>query len=311
VLGREHFCVGDLELLLLRQEGVLSRRQALGHYSRKAVEHRLTSRRWQVAHPGVYVTHTGPMTVRQRWWVALLAAGGGGAALLGGPSALAVLGMRGLDSWPIHVVVDDDRRRRRLPAGVVLHRTRYLPLEDQRRWRRPPCTTPARSLVDAARWASSDRDAVAVIAAGFQQRMVEAADLTDALDRMTHIKRRRLIVAAVADAAGGAESIAEVDFARLCRRHGLPEPSRQAVRVDAAGRRRYRDVYFDRWRLQVEIDGGQHMQVSSWYADMRQHNEIIIAGVRLLRFPAWMIRYKPDEAAAQLRAALTAAGWRG
>jgi very-short-patch-repair endonuclease len=83
------------------------------------------------------------------------------------------------------------------------------------------------------------------------------------------------------------------------------------VRVDAAGRRRYRDVYFDRWRLQVEIDGGQHMQVSSWYADMRQHNEIIIAGERLLRFPAWMIRYKPDEAAAQLRAALTAAGWRG
>jgi hypothetical protein len=82
----------------------------------------------------------------------------------------------------------------------------------------------------------------------------------------------------VADAAGGAESIAEVDFARLCRRHGLPEPSRQAVRVDAAGRRRYRDAYFDRWRLQVEIDGSHHMQVNSWYADMRQHNEITIAG---------------------------------
>jgi very-short-patch-repair endonuclease len=117
-------------------------------------------------------------------------------------------------------------------------------------------------------------------------------------------------VAAVADASGGAESIAEVDFARLCRRGRLPEPSRQAVRVDAAGRRRYRDVYFDTWGLHVEIDGAQHMEVRSWYADMRQQNEIVIAGERLLRFPAWMIRHKPDEVLDQVGAALRAAGWR-
>jgi len=207
------------------------------------------------------------------------------------------------------VLADIGRQVRSPPPGVMVHRTRHLPPEDQRRLGRPPCTTPARSLVDAARWAASDRDAVAVIASGFQQRLVRAVDLAPVLDRMTRINRRQLILEAVADAAGGAESIAEIDFARVCRRYGLPEPSRQAVRSDAAGRRRYRDVYFDRWRLQVEIDGAQHMQVSSWYADMRQQNEITIAGERLLRFPAWMIRHKPGEAVAQIHAALTLAGW--
>jgi hypothetical protein len=300
----------DLEFLLFLQDGVISRWQALRHLSKKAVRHRLASGRWQVAHPGVYLTHTGAMTVRQRWWVASLAVGGGHAALLAGVSALAVLGMRGLGSRQIHVVVGVRRQLRHPPPGVVVHRTRHMPPEDQHRLGRPPCTMPARSLVDAARWAPTDRDAVAVIAAGFQQRLVGAVDMAPVLDRMTHVKRRQLIVAAVADAAGGAESIAEIDFARLCRRHGLPEPSRQAVRLDAAGRRRYRDVYFDRWRLQVEIDGAQHMETSSWYADMRQQNEIAIAGERLLRFPAWVIRRNPDEAAEQVRAALTAAGWR-
>jgi very-short-patch-repair endonuclease len=278
--------------------------------SEGAIRHRLMSGRWQVAHPGVYLTHSGPMTGLQRPWVAALAVGRGQPALLAGVSALTVMGMRGLDARRIHVLVGVGQQRRRPPRGVVVHRTRHLPLEDQHRLGRPPCTMPARSVVDAAQWARSDQDAVAVVAAAFQQRLVAAVDVAPVLARMTHVKRRPVIVAAMADAAGGAESLAEVDFARLCRRGRLPEPSRQAVRVDSAGRRRYRDVYFDDWRLHVEIDGGQHMEVRSWYADMRQHNEIVIAGERLLRFPAWMIRHQPDEVAVQVEAALLAAGWR-
>jgi hypothetical protein len=43
---------------------------------------------------------------------------------------------------------------------------------------------------------------------------------------------------------------------------------------------------------------------------MRRQNDIWIAGDRILRFPAWMMRARPEEVAAQLRAALIAAGWR-
>ncbi|BCB88271.1 PDDEXK family nuclease [Phytohabitans suffuscus] len=299
----------DLDFLLFLQDGVISRRQALRHLTEKAVRHRIVSGRWQAIHRGIYLASGGPMTVPQRRWVATLAAGDGRMALLGGPSALAVLGMRGVDTQRIHVLIGASRQHRQLPPGVVAHRTRRVPIEDQHRMGRPPCTMPARSLVDAAQWARSDRDAAAIIAAGFQQRLVAAVDMAPVLERMTHVKRRPLIVEAVADAAGGAESIAEMDFARLCRHHRLPEPSRQVARLDPAGRRRYRDVYFEPWRVHVEIDGAQHLEVASWYADMRHHNEIAIAGEILLRFPAWIVRHKPDEVMAQVRAALLAAGW--
>ncbi|MDQ7904558.1 hypothetical protein RB614_08475 [Phytohabitans sp. ZYX-F-186] len=301
----------DLDFLLFLQDGVISRRQALRHMSEKTIRHRVASGRWQHLHRAVYLTHSGPVTVHQRRWMAALAVGDGRLALLGGPSALAVLGMRGVETRRIHVLIGASRQHRRPPPGVVVHRTHRVPIEDLHRMGRPPCTMPARSLVDAAQWAPSDRDAAAIIAAGFQQRLVAAVDMTPVLERMTHVRRRRLIVEAVADAAGGAESIAEMDFARMCRRHRLPEPSRQVARVDSAGRRRYRDVYFDRWRLHVEIDGAQHLEVPSWYADMQHHNEIAIAGETLLRFPAWLVRHKPDEVAGQVRAALLAAGWTG
>jgi very-short-patch-repair endonuclease len=70
------------------------------------------------------------------------------------------------------------------------------------------------------------------------------------------------------------------------------------------------DAYWRRWRLHVEIDGAHHMDVRSWAADMRRQNEVWIAGDRILRFPAWLVRQRPAEVASQVRAALEAAGWR-
>jgi hypothetical protein len=304
---------GEWEHLLFRQHGVVSRRQALRYLTDRAVRHRIRSGRWQNPHRGVFVTHGGPLTERQRKWIAVLAVGSvghGRGAILGGLSALGVLGMRRYSSPDIHVLIAAHKQETDPPRGVVVHRTRILPPEDRHMTGDPPCTMPARSLVDAAQWARSDRDAIAVIAAAFQQRLVGVQDMRPVLARMPRIKRRALIVAAVDDAAAGAESISEVEFARLCRRAGLPDPSRQVARMDAGGRKRYRDVYFDDWKVHVEIDGGQHIEVRAWHADMWQHNEVAIAGERLLRFPAWAVRHCPDKVISQLRAALVAAGWR-
>jgi very-short-patch-repair endonuclease len=119
-----------------------------------------------------------------------------------------------------------------------------------------------------------------------------------------------VIARAADDAAGGAESLAELRYARLNRKYGLPEPTRQKVRLDPAGRRRYLDVYYDQWRVHVEIDGGQHNDPRHQWADMKRQNEIWITGDRVLRFPAHAVRRRPDEVFAQVRAALVAAGWR-
>jgi very-short-patch-repair endonuclease len=80
--------------------------------------------------------------------------------------------------------------------------------------------------------------------------------------------------------------------------------------VDADGRRRYRDAHFEEWGVHVEIDGGQHTEVAAWWADMRRQNAMAVAGDRVLRFPAWAIRNKPDEVITAVRTALIAAGWR-
>jgi very-short-patch-repair endonuclease len=300
----------DLTFLLFVQDGVISRRQALRFLSPKALQHRLEAGRWLVATRGIYLTQSGSVSWLQKQWIAVLAVGAGRVrALLGGASALQVLGMRGYRPRSIHVLLPAGRRDHRPPAGVVVHRTRHLPGTDIHRRGRPPCTMPARSLVDAAQWATSDNEARAVIAAGFQQRLVAGDEIHRVLERMPRARRRVLIRQAADDARGGAEAISEAAFLHLCRRAGLPEPLLQVRREDASGRRRYLDAYFPEWQLHVEIDGGQHMEVQAWWADMKRQNDLWVAGDRVLRFPAWVVRSRPDEVAAQVRAALVAAGW--
>jgi very-short-patch-repair endonuclease len=178
-------------------------------------------------------------------------------------------------------------------------------------WAVHPGTTPARSLVDAAQWAPTDYSARAVVAAGFQQRLVRVSDMENVLTRMPRARRRSLITEAVRDAALGAESVPESDLLRLCRSANLPVPSMQHRRRDADGRQRYLDAYFEEWGLHVEIDGGHHTDVRQWWADMQRQNALWIPGDRILRFPAWAIRHRSEEVVTQIRAALTAAGWRG
>jgi very-short-patch-repair endonuclease len=200
------------------------------------------------------------------------------------------------------------------PTGTVATRRYRAPLLASGRGDilaagRPPRTKIARSVVDAAQWARTEDEARAVIAAAFQQRLVAARDVQDVLRRLPRARRRRLITQTALDAAGGAHSLAEIDFVELCHRHDLPQPSLQVVRHDAAGRRRDLDALFEQWRVHVEIDGGQHLDARQAWSDMRRQNELWIAGDRVLRFPAWALRHDPGAVMAQVRAALRAAGW--
>ena len=276
--------------------------QALEHLSRKAIRHRVASGRWQEPHRSVFVTHNGPISPDERRWIAVLATDG----VLGGLSA-AVL--RGYADDTVHVLLPGNRRPRQLPAGVTIHRTTVLEEREVLRVGGPPRTKPARSVVDAAQWARTDDEARAVIAAAYQQRLVAHRDIEDVLRRLRRARRRALIMQTAADAAGGAHSLAEIDFVALCRAHDLPEPARQVLRRDSSGRRRYLDALFDEWQVQVEIDGGQHHDPRSAWSDMRRQNDLWIAGDRVLRFPAWALRHDPSSVMRQVRAALTAAGW--
>jgi very-short-patch-repair endonuclease len=64
---------------------------------------------------------------------------------------------------------------------------------------------------------------------------------------------------------------------------------------------------YERARLVVEIDGAGHMDVEQYWDDMNRDRELTLAGYTVLRFPAFMVRHRPEQVAAQIRKALNAA----
>ncbi|MFC7534284.1 DUF559 domain-containing protein [Actinoplanes sp. GCM10030250] len=298
-------CDPRLRELLEYQDGVISRTQAIRHLSRRTIEHRLDSGQWQSPHHGVYVAHSGPIGTAERLWIAVLGTVGGHTVWLGGLSALRAAGFRGFLTEPVHILMPARLTAKRPPGGVVVHRTTHLPDSDLRITGRPPRTVPARSLIDAAQWQQSERRAAAIIMAGFQQRLVRVGDMLPVLAAMPRLRHRALIAETIADAAGGAGSLPEAEFLRLCRTAALPEPRLQFCRPDSRGRTNYLDAYFPDQRVHVEIDGSFHVDVRQWWADMSRQNRLWLPGDRVLRFPAWAIRHDPDEVIAQLQAALS------
>ncbi len=284
---------------------VLTSASAASMIGPAAVRWRLHSGRWQRPCRGVLVTHSGHISEEEARWIAILAAGPG--AVLGGLTAARLDGLAGFDEPRIRVLVPASRYVGTPLDGVTVHRSRVLSPDDVHPVRLPPRTRLARSLLDAAAWARSDDLARAVLAAGVQQRLLRADHLSAALARRPSIRRHALMVSTLADIAAGAQALSELDFSRLVRRYGLPEPDRQVMRRDPAGRRRWLDAYWDAARLVVEVDGLWHMDAVAWWADMRRDNDLTLTGHRLLRFPAFAVRDQPDAVAAQIRAALSAA----
>ncbi|MFG3419242.1 hypothetical protein [Micromonospora sp. NPDC048063] len=304
-----------LDWLAFDQAGVVTTAQATRLLTEGTVRGHVRSGRWRSICRGVLLTGNGRLTRDQQLWVAVLATGPG--AVLAGATAAAEAGVRGLRPEPLHVLVPAHRRAGRTVLGrlpidmpaVVVHRTSVLPAAHLQR-ARPPRTCTARALVDAAGWSRTVDQAQATLAAGCQQRRVTPDELSAVVEALPRARRRALIRQTVADISGGAEALSELDFVRLCRRHGLPAPGLQQRRADASGRIRWLDAYWREWGLHVEIDGAHHMDVRHWAADMKRQNDVWTSGDRILRFPAWLVRARPDEVADSVRRALIAAGWR-
>ena len=266
---------------------------------------RLGSGRWRRVGPGVLVTQSGPLTEKQRLWVPLLAAGPG--AVLAGLTAARLDGLTGFDDPRVYLLIPASRRVRQVLPGAAIRRSVLLGPGDVHPVRRPPRTRLGRSLVDAAAWAATDRVARAILAAGVQQRLIRASDLSRAVGRCPRVRRRALIRATLADVAGGAEALSELDLCALVRRFGLPEPDRQAERRDGRGRR-WLDAAWEQARLVVEVDGCWHMDVRAWWADLQRDNELTVDGYRVLRFPAFVVRDTPELVAMLIAKALRQGG---
>ena len=292
---------GEWRELAAAQQGIVARRQLRGlGFSRHRVASQLAADRWVELTPRVVGTVTGTLTWEQRAWMGVLHAGG--TALVGGLTALE---KHGLGNWhrdEITIVVDDELSFEPV-QGVTFFRTR----RDLARLRHPRGELPLCRVEPAALlWAAyerSARSAQGLLAAVVQQRLTTAADLMDELGQLTPLRRSRVFRAALADVAGGAQSLAEIDVKRMCRTSGLPQPRRQVNRKDAAGRRRFTDcewVLADGTVLVLEVDGGFHMEVEHWEDDLARQRRLTAPGRLIVRCTARELRDEPEMVAADL-----------
>lgn len=257
---------------------------------------------WQQVTPHVFADRDDDLREDQMRMAGVLEAGPG--AALAGCSALVEAGWRGSELGHVDVHAPRGRRRRARgqPAWLRIHE----PRDEPRIQGFPARSSIARAALDASSWARSDREATMILTSTVQQRLVTAESLNRELGRQTRRRRAGCIRDVLIDVTGGATSSNEVAFLRQCRRHGLPVPRMQTLRV---GGRRRTDAEFTLpggRLLIVEIDGIGHLDVGSWQQDITRHNELAIStGALILRVTGWEVRNDPDPFFGPLRAILS------
>jgi very-short-patch-repair endonuclease len=296
-----------LQLLAADQHGVVSRRQAaeLG-VDRWAIAHEVAAGRWAAVGEVTVALHRGalaPMALaRGAVWEA------SDTAVLDGTTSLALAGMTGFVDG-VHVLC-------RWPnggvswRGSIIHNSRLWNPDDFVTTQGIRRTRNAVAAVRAAMYARSDRAAATVMAMAVQQRLARAGEVLLEARRVNRHKRRPLILAVAGDIADGAQSLGELDFARLCRRRRLPPPTRQAVRRGRDGRV-YLDATWDEFGLVVEIEGAHHDAPHHVVDDCLRQNDLSLeGGTRVLRIPVLGLRTTPAPFLDQVERALVAGGWR-
>jgi very-short-patch-repair endonuclease len=292
--------------LALSQDGVLSRTQArVCGMDRWAVGHQVGSRRWKAYGVHSIAVHRLPLDFRARCRVSVWEAGEH--AALDGSTSLTWRGLKGWDDG-IHVIVPWPGRAITWDGSVV-HPSRLWNPADLRTHDGLRLTDVAVGTIRAAMWARSDRAAATVMAMSVQQRLATPDRVLLEARRLNRHKRRPLILDVARDIADGAQALSELDFARLCRRRNLPEPTRQKVRAGRHGRV-YLDVEWDEWRVVVEVEGAHHDAPENAVDDALRQNALTIGRLGVLRIPVLGLRTCAGEFLDQVDQLLRQAGWR-
>jgi hypothetical protein len=301
----------DLEDLMSRQDGLVNRRQAMGHGLSEADLRRLVRRReWARVHPGVFIDHTGPLTWQQRAWAAVLYAA---PAALCATSALRAANGPGHrdhdDDGPIHVAIDRGRTVL-TPSEIVAHR--LIDLAARAQWNlSPPRLRVEEAVLDVAAAATDDYAAIAVLAETVQSRRTTAPRLLETLEARSRIARRHLLEGVLGDIAQGACSALEHAYlTRVERPHGLPVAARQ-VRASSRGPI-YRDVVYSGLDTIVELDGRlDHTRVVDRDRDLDRDLDAALDQQLTVRLGWGQVVHRPCVTARKIGKLLRQRGWQG
>lgn len=302
-MGRSHRPMPwtEVDRLGVGHDGVVSRALLRGGgVDSDRVRNQLRAGRWATHGRQTVALHTGELTARARQWRAVWEVGAL-IAVLDGVLALQAAGLTGYDEPDLHVSTLH-RHHGAAADGVRVHAIGRR-LADETVAVGVPRTRPHVAAVRAAHWAVSDRQAALVLVMPVQQRLTTGDRLVEAADLVPGRNRRALVRQLVQHIADGAQSLGELDFAGLCRRRGLPEPSRQVV-VRGPGGWVYLDVRWDGWGLVVEIDGSGHRHGLAVTDDNLRANAVSLATDLVLRIDLLGLRLAAEAFMDQVAAGL-------
>ena len=232
---------------------VLNRAQAMAlGFSRRAIEHRLTTGRWQLVLPQTYLTGN-TLTWPDRLDAALLFAGAD--SLLAGAAALADLGLRSVARPDRTLLLVPRSTHVRAAGWVGLRRTDRLPpralLPGPRR------ADLSRAVADLALERRRLDDVRALVTQAVRAGLCTAAELRQELD--TGPRRGSLnLRTALDDLQTGAWSAPEARAARILRSADVP-PFEQNARIELpGGRYLVADFLWRQLRAVLEIDSLEH-----------------------------------------------------
>ena len=298
--------LGRVAALTEAQERVVSRAQLRScGWTDSQVDHEINVGRWQAPAWGVVAMQNAPLTYDQRLWLGVLHAGDGSALTHLTSCRRAGLDWKG-DDDTIHVLTPKGDLVDPID-GFFFHQTR----RPYRQWLSRSASGPPRLDLEHAALLTAERDryvrrGIGLLAACVQQRLTDADQLVRAGKDIRKLRHGEMLMLALGDIAGGAQSFAEIDVGNLCQRAGLAQPARQAVRTDTDGRRRYLDC---EWTLPdgrvvvLEVDGSFHLKVGHWWRDMKRERAVVLSRSTVLRCASIELRLEAWEVMADLRRA--------
>lgn len=292
------------------QAGVVSRQQALrSGLSVSAIRWQLRRRTWRQIYPGVYATFSGSVGREAQLWAAVLYAGKG--AQLSHETAAEVNGLSDRQSGVIHVSIPADRRVSP-PTGVKIHISAYLDLKARFPRGVVPHTLVEETIIDLVGAAKGFDEACGWVTAAFGRRLTGEGPLRVTLSARRKLRWREQLDEMIVAAAGGAHSLLEFRYDRdVERAHGLPGASRQVPFTKPDGSRGFRDRYYDRYGLVVELDGKLAHPAERCGHDRSRDNDATAGGGSTLRYDWDDVTRRACGTAAQVARSLASRGWKG
>jgi hypothetical protein len=291
------------------QGGVVTRKQALAAgLSTGVIVSKIKYARWRQLYRGVYATFTGPVSREARLWSAVLYAGKG--AELSHETAAELHGLIDRPALPIHVTVPASRRVRPAP-GLVIH----LSARARNVWFPRgvlPHTFVEDTVLDLVHAAGSFDDVCGWVTRAFGRRLTSEGPLLATMTQRKKLRWRVELEGLVRAAAGGAHSVLEFRYDRdVERAHGLPAAKRQVPFTKPDGRGGFRDRYYEKYGLAIELDGKEWHPEEKRPVDVGRDNLVSTTGGSTLRYGWDDVSRRSCEAAAQVAKSLRARGWHG